>query len=274
MRQGRNKLCLHFFVLVDLIGHIVDGLRQIANFIVIFGLNLYPVAASGDPFCRRRNLRHRLQDRTNIKIAAQEHNQNKQASRCNGRQSHKGQLSVYNFHTGHIAQNADYLSAGVNHGAGNRHNPFSRGRVFAHIGGHFSGFHRIGNVRSRRGNACPLTIRGCHQTTAGIDELQLNGIFFLKGPGIGRTGLVVLTIALPDIACKKFRRRLGPMAHVRLHVGIVICRYGSRNQDHKNGSQHRNRTDRVGHPTATQAPYSFHPALSLSGFSDLWLAAD
>ena len=50
MGHGGDKFRLHFLRLTDLVGHIVDGVRQLADLIVGVELYLYAVAAGSDPF--------------------------------------------------------------------------------------------------------------------------------------------------------------------------------------------------------------------------------
>ena len=62
-----DELRLHFFVLTDLDGHFIDGIRQVLDFVVVFGFDLRTVAAVGDPLCLLRDLLHRGHDGTDEK---------------------------------------------------------------------------------------------------------------------------------------------------------------------------------------------------------------
>ena len=261
MGQRGDKLCLHFFILIDLIGHLVDGGRQISNFVVVFGADLHTVAAACNPLGRSRDLRHWLQNGADVEVAAENHHQHQQRPRRKSNENHKQQLSVDHFHAGHIPQHTDDLAAGIDHGTGDRHNPLSCGRIPAHIGGQLAGLHGAGNVLGRRRGSHPAAVGGSHNPAAGADKLQLNGVLLFEGPGIGDAGLVIRIVALSDVICKKLCGCLGPVFHIGLHVGVIIGGKGGGDDDHKDRPEGQNRPHRMGHPAAPQALDPVSPLL-------------
>ena len=62
MGQLRNKFCLHFFILGNLAGHLVDGIRQFADLIFIGGFDLNTVASAGNALGLLRDLSHGVHD--------------------------------------------------------------------------------------------------------------------------------------------------------------------------------------------------------------------
>ena len=58
MGKLRNEFSLHFFILADFCGKLVDGICQFPDLIIIAGLDLHTVTAVGDPFRFFCDFRH------------------------------------------------------------------------------------------------------------------------------------------------------------------------------------------------------------------------
>ena len=85
MGDRRNKFCLCLFILSDFDRHVVDGIGQFANLIVIFFLNLHAIAAGRNPLCHGGDLLHRSYNGADKVLAVKKHQeqQNCAESDCN-----------------------------------------------------------------------------------------------------------------------------------------------------------------------------------------------
>ena len=135
MGELGDEFSLHLLILADLAGQFIDGLRQFADLIGIAGLDLHAVAAAGNPFGFFVDLFNRDHHGIDKIIAAQDHNtqndqQNKKGDECDNHD-----LPVHQLGGGDKPEYADYLAVGIDHGSGDRHDPFSGGRVLPQVRG-------------------------------------------------------------------------------------------------------------------------------------------
>ena len=69
-------------------------------------------------------------------------------------------------------------------------------------------------------------------------------------PGSGQGEVFIL-----DIGGKEVRGGLGPVLHIRLHVGVVVRREGGRHRQHAHKPQRQHHTGRVQKPPFSQAAH-------------------
>ena len=254
MGELGDKFRLHFLVLADFGGHFIDGIRQFADLILIFGLDLDAVAAAGNTLCFLGDLSNRNHDGFQIRCVTEDHHQQNRNQRRKTGNTHHDDLPVHQLRGGNVAQHADDLAVVVDHRAGNRHDPLTGGRVLAHIGWRrTSGGNRLINIRSIGRSAAPLTVGGSNNVTVPVDKLQFDCIFVLKILSIADAGLIIGVVIQIDILLEKNGSILCPVSHIRLHIGVIIgCKAGGNNK-HTDHAQSKDHTNRVDQPALTKS---------------------
>ena len=200
-----NEFRLHSFRLADFRRHFIDGIRQLADFIVLVLLNAGAVGAGSNALCGCCDFRYGHQDRTDEKPAAVKNKGDHKNAQQDRQANRHADLLFHVAQAGHIAKHADDLSVGVDHGAGYGHNPLP-GAWISPLEGHDPfGRYGLGHIRGLRRFSGPLTVRGGDNLSAGRNELQLQMVLFFKILRKPNAGLIILVIALIDIASKKIR---------------------------------------------------------------------
>ena len=255
--QLGDKFPLHFFILADFGGHLVDGVRQLPNFIVIPGLNLNAVAAVGNSLCLLGNLRHRHHDGLHKEAAAEQHHHHEHKQHRQRNTGHIKNLLVDHPGGGNKPERPHHLAAGVNERAGNGDDVFVRNGVDAHEGLCRAGAQCLGNLRGHRRFVAPQAIGAGHQGTGFVQELQLDDVPRLIAAGIGDAGLIVVRKILIEIVGKEITGGFGSVAQVCLHIGIIIRRIRGRDRRDAHQPQGKNHTEGIDQPTVLQAMMLF-----------------
>ena len=162
-------------------------------------------------------------------------------------------LHVHDPGAGDKAQHADDLAAGVDHGAGDRHDVFAGILIHAHKGPLGPGIHGLPDLIGPGCLTGPGSVAGCHQLALRIDKLQLNGVAVLIGLGVLDAGLVVGVVVHVHVLGEEVRGGPGPVAQVRLHAGVIVCRKGCTHREHAHNGQRQDHTQCVDQPPAAQA---------------------
>ena len=116
-------ICPFWLILLD-ISLIV--IRQLADLVVIFLLNLDTVAPGGDALGRRRDIQHRVQDRADEEFVAQQNQRDKHRPDEDSQHHHPEDLPVRHPQARHITQHADDLAVNIPHRRGDGHNALPR----------------------------------------------------------------------------------------------------------------------------------------------------
>ena len=131
MGDGGDELGLHALRLLDISGHIVDGVREIADLVVKLLLHLNAVAAGGDALGRGGDGNHGLHNGSH-KVGAGDINQaENNDAHSNGQTADEHDLAVHQTQGGDVAHDPHHVAI-VYEGGGNRHDPFPGGRIVAH----------------------------------------------------------------------------------------------------------------------------------------------
>ena len=226
MGYGGNKLRLHPLCLTDFVGHIIDGIYQLADLILCtVPLDLHTVTACGNALSCGSDFRYRRQNGLEIIPTAGVDHQKQNHTHQQHRQGKQENLPIHLPQAGHIAQNTDGLPVDIEQGAGNRHNALPCRRIFSRKHSDLAGFQRSGNIRGHRSLRRELRIGRGNDAIPRIDKLQLHHIFGVKGAGKLGAGLVVFVIVTAQIGLKKAGSGAGLGFHAGLHIGIVVGRH-------------------------------------------------
>ena len=131
MGDRGDELALHLLILADLQGHIVDGVGELADLVVIPLLELDTVAAGGNALGRLGNARHGVYDGLDEVDAGSIHEQHQQKAPQHDQQDHLNNLPIHHRQRSHQAHDRLHL-APIDNGAGHRHDPLPRIGVPAH----------------------------------------------------------------------------------------------------------------------------------------------
>ena len=227
-----DELRLHFFVLTDLDGHFIDGIRQVLDFVVVFGFDLRTVAAVGDPLCLLRDLLHRGHDGADEEGAGKQNDGQRSQQDPQAHQGHHKDLTVHGRGRGNEPQYADDLAGAVDHGAADRHNPLAGIRVPAHKGLYGPGTDGLGNLRRPGRGGIPAAIGGGHNLPPLVDKLALQTGPLLHGLGVGRTGFVKGFVILLPVVLKELRGAFCPVVQIGAHVVVAVKGIGGGNGRH------------------------------------------
>ena len=177
--DGGDELGLHFVVLTDLLGHLVDGGGQLPDLVVVFRLDLNPIAARGDALGSLRDAGHGLHDGADKIQVGHIHHGHRRQTHPQGDEDEQQKLMIHQLQTGHQPHDP-FNFIPVEDGGGHRHDALSRGRVLPRPGGDLLMLDGRGDVRRVWTAAGGEAVGGQDDLTGGVDELQFQGFLLVE----------------------------------------------------------------------------------------------
>ena len=172
MRNRGNKVILHFFWRAQLLGHIVDGIAEIANLVVVWFSDPHLKVALGDSAGHRADFSQGLHNWSDKIGVGKHHKENHHTAHQKQQADRHKYFSVRRFQGNHIPHGAHIVSGGAVHRLCNRHHLFAgiqrpgpnSGALVGAFGQLIIG-HRLllVHLKSGRGNQASVMPVKCHQ---------------------------------------------------------------------------------------------------------------
>ena len=252
--DGGDELVLHLLALVDTQGHVVDGVGQGADLVVVPLLDLHAVGALGDALGGLGNPRHRIHDGADEVQVGEVHDAQDRQADAQGDGHDDDDLPVYVAQGGDVAHGPHHLA--VDHqGAGGRHDVLAGAGVGAHPGAGLLLADGLGDLR-RAGDAEGGEIRaGKADAPAAVQILHLQ-VVAVGIPCHHRPGIAVVVV--PAAVVKAADGVLRLLAQGLAHGGVVIAPHGRGEGCHRQQDDKQHHADGVHHPPLSDTSDFFH----------------
>ena len=255
--DGRNKLRLGLFRLLDLQRHVIDGVCELSDLVIELLLDLDAVAAVRNEAGRLVDAGQRLHDGTHeIQVREIHHSQNgdpDQGAYTDGQE----QLPVHRRHRG---DEPDHAHCGplVDDRGGHGHDPLPCLGVLSRPGLHIAALHGAGDVRRPRHRARGgQAVAGTQQRTVCLDELHLQLLLIRKFCYIVLGCRPVLP---PGVDAEAPGRVRGPGGEVVPHGPLIVRPQGQGERSHGQQQDQGHHAHAVHQPALPDAP-DLHPVL-------------
>ena len=253
MGDRGNKFRLGLFRLGDLQRHIIDGIGQVTDLILVFLFHLNAIASGCDLLCNFGNAGHRFHDGTHkIQVGEIHDGKNHQCDGA-GRQNDGQDLLIHQLQRGHHAHHADH-NAVVNHGRGNRHNALPGVGVLARPDPHVLGRDGFVNVRGPGVNVRHQAGCGLLDASVSVQKLQFQMLLHFKG---GNVATDVCPVFIFGVVLQKTGGRSGGIFQAGGHTGVVVTGHGGRKGGHRHKGDHNHHRDGVEHPASADTADAF-----------------
>ena len=257
MGHGGDELRLELFRLVDLHGHVIDGVNEVPHLVIKFFLHLDAVGAAGDTLSRIRDGGDGLHDGADKVEVGEIHQQH------DGRphqQSHRHDLYHLEITAAQGCDDADdpdQSAVPADNRRRDGHHPLPGVRRSAGPGGLLPLLNGGGDIRrSGIGARDGQVVGGAVNAAGGVEDLELQPVLVGKGAHIVVGGLEVL--ALGHGPAEKGQGRRHPGLEARLHGGVKVAGHGRRKGRHREEHNEQDSGNTVEHPAPSDPFYLCH----------------
>ena len=232
MRDRRNEVVLHALGAVDLVGHIVDRVAQLADLVVIGLLQAHAVASCRDLLGDVVDLEHRVYDRPDKVAVGRDDEDQEHQTREQRHADDDPDLALDHTQRADEAHAADQIAARGQQRRGDAHHALVRERIA-------SGEHR-GLLRGERlcgvlcGRQTAAGQTGCREqdTPVRVEKLLLELVLLAERCHSGLRLRVELVIGIGEVFAEGVRGRDRARDQIVAHGGVVIARHADRDQNH------------------------------------------
>ena len=263
MGDRGNEFRFHLFVLADPGGHIVDGVDQVADLVVVLLFQLDAVVAGSNAFGGIRNAAKRSDDgadKVHIDQIGQCHDK---ARRRKADHHDQNDLAVHQAQRRHHAQHALDLTI-VGDRGGHRHDPLAGSRVGTGPRGYPSCRDRVSDIRSLWLTAGGQAGRGKEYAGLGLhgQKLQLQTPLFIEIPHIVFRHALVLRL-IGGIAGEEVADGLHFCLQSGEHGVEIVVAQNDGKQDHNGNQDAADSQEAVAQPPVSDAAPVVEPEFFL-----------